>query len=113
MVNKFGPVIEVIFFLSCGLVGCSGDVGPDERQPEASVQGTTQDLAESVCCIDYSCPTNPDFDTTGCKIGGLGPGPAQRRCNAQCSVACEAGTWTCTPLRPQPARQFDTPAGPG
>lgn len=93
------PRIHHLFMiaaLACiGLSGCMES--PAEQSPDESygVSESPLQSGSGICCIDYTCPTNPDIEFTGCKAGGTGPGGAFRACANACGQLCHAGEWTC------------------
>ena len=84
----------------CGLFACveqpmpSSDPDNSSEVSESQIPGSITEGVGSLCCIDYTCPTD-GFETTGCKSGSSGPGPAFRACQAHCGRICDAGEWTC------------------
>jgi hypothetical protein len=82
-----------------GLFACVAQPAPplstSVEVSDSEISGPAPELSGSTfCCIDYTCPTD-GFETTGCKIGGRGPGQAFTECRQHCGMVCHAGEWIC------------------
>jgi hypothetical protein len=88
-------------FAVTGFAGLSACMTPaDPRVSESTADLTSQNSDESlggggICCITYTCPTNPEIERIGCKNGPSGPGGAFRACQTACGTICDAGEWVC------------------
>lgn len=74
-------------------MGCNRAM--DEASVEESVDTGLQGGGGGLCCITYTCPTNPEIERTGCKDGPSGPGGAFQACHTACGTLCTAGDWDC------------------
>jgi len=88
-------------FASIGFAGLSACMTPaDARDPdpettEFTSQISDESLGGGLCCITYTCPTDPAIEFTGCKAGSSGPGGAFRACQTACGRICDAGEFVC------------------
>jgi hypothetical protein len=91
---------KLIFLSFLSLSAClapvaepNADAVDETHSPEVAL--TAAELSSGLCCIDYTCPSNPEIETTGCKAGGLGPGTAFRTCFQKCGEPCDSSGWIC------------------
>lgn len=87
--------LAIGLFAGLGLfAGCASSDGPVDEQVNETAEATDE-RSQKLCCAEFTCPTNSDVFSIGCKTSLGGIGNAANRCRQACGQACDSGGLIC------------------